>query len=140
LLRERRSNTLDDKMSDAIEAEVNLMASENIKHNLDRSVNKVQGEAHPSTSQSSNDKFDLMMKTMEKLMEKMFVENKPATRDQIDFQPINQNLRGAPVPQIRQIDQRDQGDQQIKPPFQNNYANEYFDQIIEDHMHCCDDT
>jgi hypothetical protein len=140
LLRERRSNTLDDMMSDAIEVEVNLMASGKIKHNLDRSVKKVQGEAQPSTSQSSDEKFDLMMKTMERLMERMSVENKPATRDQTDFQPRNQNFRRAPVPQIRQRDQRDQGDQQIKPPFQNNYANEDFDQIIEDHMHCCDDT
>jgi hypothetical protein len=32
LLRERISNTLDDMMSDAIEVEVNLMASGNIKH------------------------------------------------------------------------------------------------------------
>jgi hypothetical protein len=140
LLRERRSNTLDDMMSDAIEVEVNLMASGKIKHNPDRDVKKVQGEAQPSTSQSSDEKFDLMMKTMERLMERMSLENKPATRDQTDFQPRNQNFRRAPVPQIRQRDQRNQGDQQIKPPFQNNYVNEDFDQTIEDNMHCCDDT
>ena len=80
------------------------------------------------------------MKTMEILMERMSLENKPATRDQTDFQPINQNFRRAPVPQIRQRDQRNQGDQQIKPPLQNNYVNEYFDQTIEDNMHFCDDT
>jgi hypothetical protein len=111
-LRERRSNTLDDMMSDAIEVEVNLIASGKIKHNLDRSVKKFQGEAHPSTSQSSDEKFDLMMKTMERLMESMSVENNPATRDQTDFQPINQNFRRAQVPQTRKRDQRDQGDQQ----------------------------
>jgi hypothetical protein len=44
MLRERRSNTLDD-MSVEIEVEVNLMASGKIKHNPDRDVKKVQGEA-----------------------------------------------------------------------------------------------
>jgi hypothetical protein len=127
-------------MSDAIEVEVNLMASGKIKHNPDRDMKKVQGEAQPSTSQSSDENFDLMMKTMERFMERMSLDNKPATRDQTDFQPRNQNFRRAPVPQIRQRDQRNQGDQQIKPPFQNNYVNEYFDQTIEDNMHCCDDT
>ena len=39
-----------------------------------------------------------------------------------------------------QRDHRNQGDQQIKPPFQNNYVDEDFDQTIEDNMHCFDDT
>jgi hypothetical protein len=123
LLRERRSNTLDDMMRDAIQVEVNLMESEKIKHNPDRDMKKVQGEEKPSTYQSSNEKFYLMMKTMEKFMEIMSLENNPATRDQTDFQPINKNFRRSLVPQIRKIDHRNQGDQQIKPPFQNNYAN-----------------
>jgi hypothetical protein len=77
------------------------MASGKIKHNIDRSVKKVQWEAEPSTSQSSDKKFDLMMTTMERLMERMFMENNPATRDQTDFQPKNQNFRRALVPQIK---------------------------------------
>ena len=91
-------------------------------------------------SQSSDEKFDFMMKTIERLMERMSVENKLATREKTNFQQINQNFRRAPIPQIRLRDQRDQGDQQIKPPFQNNYANKDFDQIIQHEMHCCDDT
>jgi hypothetical protein len=130
ILRERRYNTLDDMMCDAIEVEVNLMASGKIKHNLDRGGKKVQWKAHPSTSQSSDEKFDLMLKTMERLMERIFMENKPATREKTVFQPKNKIFRRALVPQIRKRDQRYQGDQQIKPPFQNNYANKYFDQII----------
>jgi hypothetical protein len=47
ILRERRSTTLDDIMSDAVEVEVNMMASVKIKHNPDRDMKKVQGEAHP---------------------------------------------------------------------------------------------
>ena len=116
------------------------MASGKIKHNPNRDMKRVQGDAQPSTSQSSDEKLDLMMKNMERFMERMSLENKLATRDQTNFQPRNQNFRRSPVPHIRQRDQRNQGDQQIKPPFQNNYVNEYFDQTIEDNMHCCDDT
>jgi hypothetical protein len=72
-------------MSDAIEVEVNLMELGKIKHNLDRSGKKAQGEEHPSTSQSSDKKFDLIMNTMERLMERMSMENKPATREKKDF-------------------------------------------------------
>jgi hypothetical protein len=103
-------------------------------------MKKVQGESQPSTSQSSDVKFDLMIKTMERFMEKLSLDNKPAIRDQADFQHRNQNFRRAPGPQIRQRDQRNQGDQQIKPPFQNNYMNENFDESLEDNIHCCDDT
>jgi hypothetical protein len=119
-------------MSDTIEVEENLMELGKIKNNVEISVKKVQGEPQPSTSQSSEKQFDLMMKALEILVERMFMENKPPTRDKTNFQPINQNFRRAPIPHIRQIYQRDQGDQKIKHPFQNNYANECFDQIIED--------
>jgi hypothetical protein len=91
-------------MSNSIEVEVNLMASWNIKHNLDRSVKKFQGEIQPSVSQSSDKKFGMMMKTMERLMERMFMENKPATKDQTDFQIRNKKIIRAPVPQIKKRD------------------------------------
>jgi hypothetical protein len=77
LLRERRSANLGTMMSDTIEVKVNLMASGKIKQNFDRNGKKPQGDVQPSTSRSSDDKFDLMMKTMEKLMERMSMENKP---------------------------------------------------------------
>jgi hypothetical protein len=99
LLRERRSTSLDDMMSDAIEVEVNLMASGNIKYNSDRDMNKVQDKAQPSTSQSSEERFELMMKTMEKIMEMMPLYNNPNTKEQADVPPRNQ--RRPVVPQIR---------------------------------------
>jgi hypothetical protein len=139
MLRERRSANLDAMMSDAIEVEVNLMASGNIKQSFNRGGKKPQGDAQPSNSQPSEDKFDLMMKMMEKLMEIMYVGNKLAAQEQHDLQPKNQNLRRCLVSQIRQREQRDQGDQKIRPLFQKNYADEYFDQMIQDQMHCCDD-
>jgi hypothetical protein len=54
-------------------------------------------------------------------------------------QPRNQNLRRGQVPQIRQREQRDQGDQQTRPLFHNNYVDEDFDQMFKEKMHCCDD-
>jgi hypothetical protein len=77
-----------------------------------------------------------MMKTMEKLMERMSLDNKPNTREQADVPPRNQ--RRPTIPQIRQRDQRNQGDQQIRPHFQNNYVNNNFDEHFEDNMHFCD--
>jgi hypothetical protein len=50
LLRERRSTSLDNMMSDATEVEVNLMASGKIKYKSDRDMNKVQDKVRPSTS------------------------------------------------------------------------------------------
>jgi hypothetical protein len=123
-------------MSDAIEVELNLMASGNIKYNSDKDLNKVQDKAQPSTSQSSEERFELMMKTMEKIMEKMSLDNKPNTREQDDVPSMNK--RRPIVPKIRQRDHRNQADQQIRPPFQNNYVNENFDETFEDNMHCCD--
>jgi hypothetical protein len=68
LLRERRSANLDTMMSDAIDVEVNLIVSIKIKQSFNRGGKKPQGDAQPSTSRPSEDKFDLMMKTMEKVM------------------------------------------------------------------------
>jgi hypothetical protein len=101
LLRERRSTNLDVIMSNAIEVEVNMMASGKIKQRFNRGDKKPQGDAQPSTSRSTYDKFDLMMRTMEKLMEKMSVGNRPTSREQHDPQPRNQNLERGQVPQIR---------------------------------------
>ena len=92
-----------------------------------------------SKSISTYEKFDLMMRTMEKLMEKMSVGNRLIAREQQDPQPRNKNLRRGQAPHIRQREQRDQGYQQTRPPFQNNYADEDFDQMFEEQMNCCDD-
>jgi hypothetical protein len=78
LLRERRSTTLTDMMNDAIEVEVNLAASGKIKFQVEDEKKKIKDEAQPSTSQSSDAKLDLMVKTMEKLVEKLSLDNKPA--------------------------------------------------------------
>jgi hypothetical protein len=97
LLRERRSTSLTDMMNDAIKVEVNLAASGKIKLQIEADRKKAKEETLPSTSQGSDEIFDLMVKTMEKLVEKMSLDDKPH-----DFQARNQNFRRPPVPQIRQ--------------------------------------
>ena len=59
-LRERKSVSLNDMMNDAIEVEVNLMASRNINHKNE--LRKVKEEPQASTSQSTSDaKLDMMI-------------------------------------------------------------------------------
>jgi hypothetical protein len=77
LLRERRSTNLDAIMSNVVKVEVNMMASGKIKPRFNRGDKRPQGNAQSSTSQSSDDKFDMMMNTIEKFMERMSMENRP---------------------------------------------------------------
>jgi hypothetical protein len=155
LLRERRSATLDDMMTDAIEVEVNLMASGKMKANSDRNMGKTQDKAQTSTSQTSEERFEAMMRNMERMMERMALGNRPNPREQADGPP--RNPRRPAGPQIRQREQRNQGnqaaqadqtnqgnqgnqgEQQVRPPFQNNYMNEDYDGYFEDNVNCCDD-
>jgi hypothetical protein len=115
LLREKRYTTLDDMMNYAIEVEENLKESGKIKYNPETDMKNAQEEAQPSTSQSSYAKFDLMVKTMEKLVENLSLDNKPTTRDQIKLQLKNPNFRRLRVTQIKQRDHRNQGDHQSNP-------------------------
>jgi hypothetical protein len=161
LLRERRSATLDDMMTDAIEVEVNLMASGKMKANSGRNINRTQDKAQTSTSQTPEERFEAMMRNMERMMERMTLGNRPNPREQADGPP--RNPRRPVIPQIRQREQRNQGnqaaqadqtnqgnqanqgnqgnqgEQQIRPPFQNNYVNEDYDEYFKDNMNCCDD-
>jgi hypothetical protein len=101
LLKVRTSTNLDAMMSDTIKVEVNLMVSGKIKHNFNRGGRKPQGDAQPSTSRPLEDRFKLMMNTMEKMMERMSLGNKLVAREQHDPQPRNQNPRRDRVLQIR---------------------------------------
>jgi hypothetical protein len=106
LLRERRSATLDDMMTDAIEVEVNLMASGKMKANPGRNMGKTQDKAQTSTSQTSEERFEAMMRNMERMMERMALGNRPNPREQADGPP--RNLRRPAGPQIWQREQRNQ--------------------------------
>ena len=66
-LRERRSATLADMMSDAIEVEINMMSSKRGRYKVE--ARKVKEEPQASTS-SIDPKFDSLMKIMVKLVDK----------------------------------------------------------------------
>ena len=92
---------------------------------------------------SSNDvKFEMMMKTMEKLMDRMTMDNGLANKEQNEPQIRNPNFRRPNPPQPPQIRQRDirnprnPNDQQIQPPFPENYVyGEGEDEPTEDQIH-----
>jgi hypothetical protein len=71
-----------------------------------------------------------MAKTMEKLVEKLSLDDRPH-----DLQSRNQNFRRPQVPQIRQREQRIPIDHPVRPPFQNNYVADLFEEPSED-IHC----
>ena len=69
---------------DALEVEANMMACGKIKPREEVDRRKSREETHPtaSTSSSSDIKFEMMLKTMEKLMERITVEAKPTNQEQ----------------------------------------------------------
>ena len=68
-------------------------------------------------------KFEMMMKTMENLMDRITMENKPDKTEPNDPHIRNPNFKGPnppPPPHIRKRDvrnHRNQNSQQIQPPF-----------------------
>ena len=97
---------------DALELEANMMASGKIKQKVETYKRKARDENVPSASAvvSSNDvKFEMMLKTMEKLMDRVTVGNRPLNREQNEPQIRNPNFKRPnppPPPQIRQRDMR----------------------------------
>lgn len=139
LLRERRSATLAYMMNNAIEVELNLMASKKGKIRFE--AKRVKEETWPSTSQSTSDaKFESMLKVMERMME-IFVDNdRQVVREHNEPQIINPHFRqprqpGLPPPQILPRGQRNQNQiDQVRPPFQENLLDEDFSQQTDDHI------
>ena len=89
-------------------------------------------EDGPSTSiASANDvKFEMMLKKIEKLMDKLAVDNRLMNREQNEPQIRKPNFK-RPNPlqplQIRQRDSRNprnSNDQKIQPPFTENYVDD----------------
>ena len=100
-------------------AEVNLIE----KRARMRSEKRVtyKDETMPSTS-SYDSKIDNLVKTMERMMGKISLNERMPPGES---QPISKNINKTPnfkrdAPQMRQRD----NDQQIRPPFQDNYLDE----------------
>lgn len=97
-LRERKSTSLDNMMNDAIEVEVNLMASSKMKQKIDLERKKIKDEIQASSSHSSDARFDSMMKNMEKIMERLVVGDRPMATQQVEPQIRNPNFRRQQFP------------------------------------------
>jgi len=127
-LRERKSASLVAMFTDTLEVEANMMASGKMKQrDIDR--RKTREENMPSTSSSATDiKFEMMLKKMEKLMDRLTMDNRSFNREQDDPQIRNPNFRrpNPPMPpQNRQRDMRNprnQEEEQIRQPFPKNYV------------------
>lgn len=94
LLRETRSASLENMIQDSIEVEVNLSDSNKTKQRGDDS--RVKEEAQASTFQSSTDaKMDLMIKSMERLIDRFFVDDRGqnVNRERNEPQIRNPNFR-----------------------------------------------
>ena len=90
-LRERRSPTLAQMMSDAVEVEINMISSKRGRYKVDpREQRKPKEE--PQASTSADPKFDSLMKVMEKLVDKLSIREKPHARDNVP-QIRNPNYR-----------------------------------------------
>ena len=69
---------------------------------------KISEENIPSTSSYPNDiKFEMMLKTMEKSMDRLTVDNRSFNREQDEPQIRNQNFRSPNPPMPPQNRQRD---------------------------------
>ena len=78
-LRGRRFATFPEMLKDAIKVEGNLMAYEKIKYKFDTEKKKAKEESQPSTSQSADAKFNLMMRNMERIVYIISFKNRPAS-------------------------------------------------------------
>ena len=93
---------------DAIEVEANVMSSGKIKQKYETYRRKVREENQSSKSSSIAAKFDVRTRTMEILMDRLALDNRPKNRDQPEPWNINPNFRSRAPPQIKQRDQRNQ--------------------------------
>jgi ribonuclease HI len=139
-LRERDAATLEDMQKCAISVEANLLA----KRARQRNERRVTIREEPSTSIAES-KLDSLSRNVEFMMEKLSLSDRNPPRDNAPVPQIrNPNFRRNP-PQIRQRDPRDQRDQRdlrdqreqrgpdppIKPPLQENYADDG-EEVIEE--------
>ena len=103
------------------------MDSDKMKQRVDENRRKVREENNPSTSSSIDAKFDIMKRTMERLMDKLALDNIPQNIDQHEPQIMNPNFRRPLPPHIRQREKIipwNVEDQQIRPPFPENFVDE----------------
>jgi ribonuclease HI len=133
LLRERRSSTLNQMQEAAIEVESNILAADKLKSRGDRDRKKKKEEMPSSsntTSDSKIDEMDKMLKALTSEMERLKMEQKQPSRPAQEGGYRNQNQFRRPnnAPQILPRERKNQEDQKVLPPFQNNAVDEEEDE------------
>jgi hypothetical protein len=129
LLRERRATTLILMQDATIEVESNILAAHKLKSRSDRDRKK-QKEEFPSSSNSASDiKMDemtKMLKTLTSEMARLNMEQKYPNRPAQEggYKNPNQFRRPNNVPQILPRERKNQDDQKVLPPFQNDAVDE----------------
>ena len=87
-----------------------LTKSGKIQKRVETDKRKIREDGpSPSTASSNDLKFEMMMKTMEKLMDRLTIENKALNKEKNEPQITNPNFRRKnppPPPRIRQKDMR----------------------------------
>jgi hypothetical protein len=133
LLRERRTTTLSLMQDAAIEVESNILAADKLKSRSDRDRKKKKEElpsSSNSTSDTKMDEMDKMLKTLTSEMARLKMEqrqpNRPAQEG--SYRNPNQFRRPNNVPQILPRERKNQDDQKVLPPFQNNAVDEEVDE------------
>ena len=107
-------------MNDVVEVEINLTAAIE-KRREEGERRKEKDPPQLSSFKSHEAIMDTMMQTMEKLMERLTMDNRPPPKENQEQHNRNQNFR-RPLPPPR--NQRIPEDQQIRAPFLDNYVDE----------------
>jgi hypothetical protein len=129
MLREIRSSTLNQMQEDAIEVDSNILATDKLKSRGDRDRKKKKEDMPSSsntTSDSKIDEMDKMLKDLTSEMEILKMEQKQPSRPAQEGGYRNQNQFRKPnnAPQILPRERKNQEDQNVLPPFQNNAVDE----------------
>ena len=93
-----------------------------MKNRVEETRRRKENQPSTSTPSSASDvKFEMMMNTMERLMNRLALDNRPPNREKLENQVRNPNFRRPPPPERNQ---RNPKDQQRIPPFRENLVDE----------------
>ena len=125
-------------MKDTIEVEVKLVTARKKKRDeaewrREERERKVDKELeHPSTLSSKEAIIDTMLRTMEIMMERLLVDDRPPPRENQEQRNRNLNSRR---PQISQNKKRNFPYPPVRPPFQDNFMEQDGENQTKDEIH-----
>ena len=120
ILRERKPPDLSTMMKNAVEVEANVLAGK--KHRQDTCRGREENQ--PSTSTSTDAKFDMVLERMNLMLDRLALDNRQHPREQNDPHIRNPNFRRPPAQQNRPRENRnpEENIQVIRAAFVENYV------------------